>query len=63
MEYGLAVAFIGTGLWLKYMPSRAMIWFQLGLWCLSNGNAAVERARARKTLMAEARKMAEGGDA
>lgn len=59
MEYGLAVMFLGGGIWLKYKPTRAQVWYALAAWCLSNGDAAVERAKARAAHMAEARKLAE----
>lgn len=59
MEYAIGVSLVYGALWLKYKPTRAQVWYALAAWCLSNGDAAVERAKARAAHMAEARKMAE----
>lgn len=54
----IGMVLIAGVLYLMYKPTRAQVWYALAAWCLSNGDAAVERSKARAAHMAEARKLA-----
>lgn len=55
----IGIPLVGLGVWLKYMPDRAVAWYRLAAWAESNGDAAVERKRRRAAYMGEAAKRAE----
>lgn len=61
----MEVAFIGSfliagGAYLRWKPTRELVWYRLSAWAAANGDAAVERRRKHELYLAEAQRLAEG---